>query len=877
MTSINPIQTNIDNTKSHKPHRPYREAEGRIQTQNNAKPLPGQGHLVHDSLITIPKYFLKDIAYDIKAVKDGFKGTANDHQSGRLNDVGLKLGGIGIATMLAARTTNPMARVMEYAGLGAFLASMSLYPLIAINTPSRLYQGFNIGKEYIDDQGRKKSVLQDPNYIPFDLYRGEYPGEDLDIIGDRLGVPRGIQDRHDVIKEQMRKIGIQNNTLWMMTAGVVPVMTALICCGLEKIIGPWIEKARNSNYNSKITKALERTNNMNISAGEIGNTTLSKNVARILTNYKNQELPKSEFDNLVKMFTKNLDANTAEGVKQDLANILQMEKRGVKSFVTDEKTAETLINTIRTSLPNTNKATLEKVFIPTQDEINSILKKFESKELTSEELLKFKSELKSLFDEKIAKEAAVSKESLNGFKNRIIENISKSIQKTPSNYVSEANIKEITDFAKILSVFKENDKILDKCKSFKFEHAPETVIARSYSAQFEKTLLDVLGVKYKELKLLRNSEQAVQEMLDKKLTELASNPAKYEEAVSKLGKIMSEMEIKLSGKSASKSHIVDLITAIENNYNNTAKLLNETGKGKFSNTIGKLVKEDVSTLSNSVSTRQELFDMLDGVKENKFADIASKYWSPEFGEAGRIEYAKENAKGVGSSKNYTISRIIERYQGANNSFNRILHTLDLYNRKEPSSAYDKEILQKGKEAMLGATSSDHTLKLNTINNPDFYKDVMNTVWGAEEGVDPRTTKAKGRITESTKNALKRYDSMESGNIMTRFQQYINRFRNIIGNNNIDFTKPEHLVDPAALRNYTKESKTRMSMFNLVSQTPVDFVKNAAERRYTNQKWARLAGTIGGIVLGGTILAQLGFGKIRNPHTLKKQVSDDASK
>lgn len=877
MTSINPIQPNTDTTKSHRIHRPYREAEGLIKTSDNIKPLPGEGHLVHDSLLTVPKYFLKDIAYDIKAIKDGFSGNANDHQSGRLNDVGLKLGGIGIATMLAARTTNPMARVMEYAGLGAFLATMSLYPKVAINTPSRLYQGFNIGKEYIDDQGRKKSVLQDPNYIPFDLYRGEYPGEDLDVIGDRLGIPRGVENRHDLIKEQMRKIGIQNNTLWMLTAGVVPVFTALICCGLEKIIGPWIETARNSRYNTRISKALQRTQNMNITTEEIGNTKLSKNVSRILSNYKNQELPKAEFDNLVSLFTRNLDENTSEGVKQDLAKILGMEKRGVKSFVTDENTAESIINTVRNSLQNSNKTSLEKVFIPSQDEINNILKKFDSKELTEEELLKFKSELKEFFDTKISKENGLSKEFLNGYKNKIIENISKTIQKTPSSYVSEANIKEITDFAKIISVFKENDKILDKCKSFKFEHAPETIIARSYSARFERALLDGLGIKYKDLKLMRESEKATQEILDKKLTELANNPAKYEEVVSKLGKIMSDMEIKLNGKAADKSHIVDLMNAIENNYNNTAKLLDETGKGKFSNTINHLVKEDVSTLSNSVSSRQELFDILDGVKENKFADIESKYWSEEFEEKGRLEFARENAKGVGSSKNYTLSRIVERYQGANNSFNRILHTMDLYKRPEPTSAYDKEILQKGKEAMLNATSSDHTLKLNTINNPDFYKDVMNTIWGAEEGSYPQSTKGRGRITESTKNALKRYDSMEAGNILTRFQQYINRFRNIIGNNNIDFTKPEHLLDTSVLKNYTKESKTRMSMFNLVSQTPVDFVKQASDRRYTNHKWARLAGIIGGVVLGGTILAQLGFGKIRNPHNIKKQVSDDANK
>ena len=86
--AINPVQPNIENTKS---HIPYREAKGTIKTDKNVKPLPPEGHLVHDSWTMLPKYSLKDIAYDMKAVKDGFQGNANDHQLGRLNDVGLKL------------------------------------------------------------------------------------------------------------------------------------------------------------------------------------------------------------------------------------------------------------------------------------------------------------------------------------------------------------------------------------------------------------------------------------------------------------------------------------------------------------------------------------------------------------------------------------------------------------------------------------------------------------------------------------------------------------------------------------------------------------------------------------------------------------------
>ena len=155
------------------------------------------------------------------------------------------------------------------------------------------------------------------------------------------------------------------------------------------------------------------------------------------------------------------------------------------------------------------------------------------------------------------------------------------------------------------------------------------------------------------------------------------------------------------------------------------------------------------------------------------------------------------------------------------------------------------------------------MKLNTINNPDLYKEIMWKVWS-------------GKTDSLTQKAMQEQDKIENGNIMTRFNKYIKRFRDIIGNNNIDFTKPDHVLDDS-LKNYTKSEQTRISKFNLVAQNSIDTFKNAAERRYGNQKWLRKASKIGGVVLGATLLAQVWFGKIRNPHNMQRQVSDDASK
>ena len=314
----------------------YRDAEGTITTENNIKPLPPKGHLVDDNFGNAAKYFFKDIGYDLKSVKDGYKGTANDHQLGRLNDVGLVLGGTALATYLASRTTNPKARIMEYIGLATFLTSMALYPKIAINAPARVLHGYDIDKQYIDDQGRKKSVQQDSNYVPYDMYMSGNKGEDLDAIGDRMGIPRDIKNRHDVVREQMRKVATQNNTLWMLTAGfATPLMTALLCNVIEnKIVAPSLEKSRNAKYNEMIHSTLNQTKLMSEDISGLENG-LSRQVNKFLSKRKDGILPKEDFEDLVSMLTKNTDSILADGIRRDVEQMVYSDRFKVSSEIID--------------------------------------------------------------------------------------------------------------------------------------------------------------------------------------------------------------------------------------------------------------------------------------------------------------------------------------------------------------------------------------------------------------------------------------------------------------------------------------------------------------------------------------------------------------
>jgi len=892
---INAIPSNLNNqnkylNKNKIQNKSYLENNEIVKTDSNIHPLPPKGHLVNDNLSNSIKFFFEDIKYNIKSVKNGINGEANDHQLGRLNDVGIVTAGILIATYLASKTTNPKARIMEYVGLGTFLTAMSIYPKLVINMPAKLLHGYDIDKEFIDDQGRKKSVMQDSNYVPYDMYLGDVPEEDISIIGDKMGIPKDIKNRNDLIREQMRKIATQNNTLWMLTAGITPALTALLCCGLENfIIAPAIEKSNITRYNNSIAKALKNTSKMSDDISSIKSNMLSKKIETFLSKYKNQELPKEEFDKLLDMFSEGLFENTTEGIKDDLSRILNTSvTNGSQSVFVNDEILESILNDSKKKISKSNKDLLEKVLIPSKEELSNIIKNHTSNAnniIKVENISIIRNELSKLIDSRIQTIKKVPKEFLLSQKNDILEYITNSLNSKKSFYVTDENIKKITDFAKILGEFKENKKILSNAKAFQVEHAQDTIIARSYD-KFEKTLLKELDIKFSDLKKMRESEKYTKELLDKKFMEIAKDEARFKKTMERLGDVVSDLEVKLNGKSETNSNLLNLINAIENNYNKTAQRLSKLGS--FDSTIDRLVKQDVSTLKNNLQSRTDLFDALDGITENKYKDLfnnGNDFW--KLSEEKRIEYIKANANGVGSSKNLEISKIIERYQGAKNSFNRVLHTLDVYKRAlspekfaktlyGKSPEYVSDIIKKGKDTLLYASSSDHVLKLDTVNNPSFYKDLMNSVWTSDVG-EFYSTKQKGYITDVTKESLSKNNSMAKGNVLDRFQFYITRFRNIVANNDIDFTKPNHILNPDIRNQYSKEGKTRMSFFNLVGQTPVDMARGAASRKFATQKWLRIISAITTSVFGITLLAQFGFGKISNPQNVQKKVSNDANK
>ncbi len=197
----------------------------------------------------------------------GFKGEGTDYSVGKINDLAIRGGSLGIACVLAATKKFPMAKGMEFIGLGTWFASMAVWPKV-MGAPIKALYGVDINQKYVDSYGRRKSFFEDPQYLPWDLYRHidinkEYNKKASDYgylnqVGDKLGIPRDIENRNEATQAKMKQIAIQSNTLWMLTAGVMtPVVSSIVADAIQKPLSDSLLKKKIKTEENEIQKLIE--------------------------------------------------------------------------------------------------------------------------------------------------------------------------------------------------------------------------------------------------------------------------------------------------------------------------------------------------------------------------------------------------------------------------------------------------------------------------------------------------------------------------------------------------------------------------------------------------------------------------------------------
>ena len=773
-----------------------------IKTQQYIKPQGAKGKLVSSSIF--PN--VKDTKYNFNALKHGLTGKANDHELGKLNDVGMKVGALALAGYLATQKATPKTKLMEFVGLATFFGAMKLWPKLAIGAPAKAIHGFDPTQEYEDSFGRKKPFFQDAQYQPWDVYSNEQ----LQKIGDKMGVDKNAQDRNDLTKSNMTKIATKNNTLWMITAGIASaVFSALACNKAEKVIDPALDKVNNE----KADKLLQNFDTEAQKRMTSASKDMQKDLDKIFEENKGKTVDNKLIEKISGRLAKGLDPVTEEGVKEDMQNILM----NGKSLV-NEGLAEKISNGSKKVLAQKFSEEQVAKIVPSKEEI---VKHFNDnqmmgREVNEDEAMNVRSSVSQLFLAK-AKEQGMSTEKLKTIKKGVALVADKALKSNSASILDENAMKKVSEIGKAMSELQAKDSVLDDYAQAKVADKPETVIA-NYWNKTSTSIVKSLGIDFKEMEKVRNNRQLVQGLVRNKMEEVTSDDAKYQKAIGEMANSIAELDKKIKPEDTRK--YVDLVgktydDAAGNLYNqgmeataNKLTALSVGGKGSLKRVKQVYFEERVAGVKNSFSRMINTMDVYRRISKGEVPKDGS---AREVKEA-MLELVKQTTL-QGHSSDHSIKFYFNRSQ--DNSTNVDRNDVEIKDGKVVNK-YFKE--GKG---------------VDVPEDYGFYQKAMNFMYNSPMDKD-------------TVEAIKK------AGIEKDVNKYNSEVYNKIGSADY-FTKPNHKTtgDQGASSEYK---------FLLLGVAPDEMMTKTVQQSYNSQNWGKTFGTVGAVLTGLTVAAQFLFGK-----------------
>ena len=825
------------------------------------KPLKGRGRLLESSILDAPANFAKGLAYDAKALAGGINGDANDHQLGKLNDIGMKLGGLTIAGYLFTKRQTPLTKAMEFVGLGSFFASMALWPKIAIQLPAYLIHGFNVQQQYEDSFGRKKPFYQDPQFLPWDLYADD----EINKIGDRLGVPKNIPNRREYIQEKMKKIAIQNNTLWMLTAGfATPIMSALICNALEKPLAKPLAKMRNSDCNNIIS-------NFNDIVKKENYNEINKDVENIIAINRNKTLTPTLMDELCTAMTKGFPEEITNLVKTDLDKMVPMNNYIINS------------NTVRAISKGSQKALLsngvpEEIVKSLVLQPEKLTEYFENKgfygnEYSDSDIRKvfneYVTDLQNQISEYNKNNEALPKAIKNKIINALVRNKNnpvitglKSEHGTILNPKAEKTIKGL---ASAMNKLRGEMNVLDTYLLEQLGTAPETTIANYWNdtvGNFAKSL----KLTPKELAETRGDRLLMQKLLINRYENIAANPTEYKKTVTSMLEQMSQM-----------TRLIKQVDANENILNSK-----ETAK------IDKIIDSVFKNFDTNVHA-------IEGFKDGNMENLLNEM-------LGFRKNPKAPRGDVGATKNMYKRIVSNRLLEVKSSFFRIINSLDLYRRiatgnpanyitldKETPRVIKEDIVDLSKLISVSGHTSDYLTKFYSLRDPQINTDDVSDI-EVKNGKMERKYKlseVSGELVDMPQDAklfekamkLQYQDELlketldifgvdgknpKFKELFEEFKTYRTKVLNEVGNA-YAIEKGNH----KAVENGVSSMSNAM-IFRITGAATDEVMSNYGKQAFNTNKWLKMFGTAGAVLLGVTVLSQFFFGRMKLPQVQQAQ-------
>lgn len=834
-----------------------------IDTKTFIQPLPSRGKLIDGKFSNIPELTLKETVYNAKAFKHALCGKANDHELGKMNDLGLKLGSLAIAIYLFSMRKSPLNKCMEFVGLTSFLASMALWPKIAIQLPAYLVHGVNVGKKYQDGYGRVKPFYQDPQFIPWDLYSDD----EINKIGDKLKVPRNIPNRREFIQEKMRKIALQNNTLWMLTAGfAAPIMSALICNLSEPAITKLINDSRNKEANG-ILKDFDRY------VGKHKTKKTETALEKLYAEQKNSGLDDVLREKIKTVFTSSMDSITSSHFRKDF----DAKYPSNKFFVSRENAQKLIDELSKLFLENNYDGEFVKFLFQDEKHISNLLNnnKLLNTAITDYDFRNIKSifikDLKSNYDKYYRLHPDVVPENWEEIADLIFNQprnnhpLVKAFRQTPDVKFDKAMFDELKVLAADTDVFVSKVSALDRYAGLKVGAAPETVGGNFWNKINEELINDVFKFTPEEIKKANLDENIMGYILRDKIETVTSDDASYKRVIKAVIEKFARLENELKSE------------------NITSHILNKHDKLSFE--------------ENRES--RTLYDRITDNIYDEFAEILKKNGFPD---TSKAISGKDMFDNCGTAKSIQKAYVQDRLLGIKSAFYRLINTLDFYRRvstdannidgiKGQCRNIKEELIELCKTITLEGHSSDQTTKFYMLRNPEpdlfdgsdvkvvngkvknkyygvvketadiphdkyFYQYAMRAMYEApmhkdtEDAIKEIALRNEAAMYQDTQKAVKQ--SLLRNEMVNYRELMCEKF----GGEHY-FTKPFHKIRP-----FDDTGSEVKFLLNGISPKEMLFKKN--QLIFNTNKWFKIFSTAGAVLLGVTLAAQFAFGKMKNP-------------
>lgn len=844
MRTTNLIQSYLNNsqaTRQYNADKAVKDFDVKKELSNRTfiKPLPSNGKLVRTGPMDILSETKKNFKYDFNAFRHAVKGEANDHELGRLNDVGMKLGGLAIASYLFTKKQTPMTKLFEFVGLASFFGAMDIWPKLFIQLPAWLIHGVNVRQQYEDSFGRKKMFYQDHQFIPWDLYQED----EINKIGDRLGVPKNIPNRREYIQEKMRKIALQNNTMWMLTAGfATPLMSALICNRLEKPIAKYMDQRMDKKANSLLTNFSQ----------EIKKYDFSKNneaLAKILDGNIGKTITPELVEEISLNMTNGLDHMVAVGLEKDLDKLLVSENR----YHISSETLDNVRNVLKDAFSevNLNPEQLEKLL----PDNASIIDAFSNKNLLNGEVKEFSDHTKAitnLMESRIQElvkdnpDGLLAKQlnfAFNEFLHSSGHNVDSilvgAFKSSPTAILTEQAANTLKEVSGFLNKLKAEKIVLDRYQYIKVAQAPETGLANSWN-EINESFLKIMKFTPEEIQKGRIDGEIAGEVLRNKLETIAADRQSYAAFVDEMQKLLSSLHSKMATLDMTQDESINLYKALVNS--------------SFDGAAGNLWQKG---MTNTV-------EALTG-----FADTSKT-----------------------SSKDLMFDFVTSRFEGVKNSFYRMLDAADVFYKVAHVEGLDhvltpqvlketkEEIVELGKSILINGHASDYSVKFwqlrNAEPNTSDYGQITSRNGKVVNEYFGKADEAKlieysndrlyfdkvmkfmfgGDIHQDTDVKIKNSVFYED------FKNYRRKVLDFLGGEHY-FVKNNFLVDGKRV-----DSSSEFKF--LLSGCPLnEMFSKIFNNSFNSKAWFSMFGKLGAGLVGVTLLSQFFIGRTKKPQQSKE--------